>query len=73
MELFASLVILLLLLIAAAAIAALLRGGRGETPAVDSRQEWSALDPPSTATPSGSSRSAINAAGSEPGVQAPPQ
>jgi hypothetical protein len=48
MEIFATIIVVLLLLIGAATIAALLRDGRGHTPRVDSHQDWSALDLPST-------------------------
>jgi hypothetical protein len=48
MEIFATVIVIVLLLVAAATIAALLRDGRGHTPPVDSHQEWSALDLPST-------------------------
>ncbi|SLK07760.1 MULTISPECIES: hypothetical protein [unclassified Arthrobacter] len=48
MEIFATILVIVLLLVAAATIAALLRDGRGHTPPVESHQEWSALDLPST-------------------------
>lgn len=48
MEIFAAIIVILLLLVGAATIAALLRDGRGHTPRVESHEEWSALDLPST-------------------------
>jgi hypothetical protein len=48
MEIF-GVIALLLILILAATVSAILRDGRGHTPAVTSHQAWSALDLPSSA------------------------